>query len=208
VPLADLTPPDSDDAVPAAVRLFVREADRRVEQFATIGHTPAFVACDYEAAYRALRGLAAASLARGGQFCEWGSGFGTVTCLAALLGFDAIGIEVERDLVEEARRLAGDYDLPAEFALGSFVPPGAEKRVYAGGEYAWFTTESDSAYDDLGLDPSDFDVVFAYPWPDEEAIVADLFDHYAGPGAVLVTCQGGTEFRFRRKVPRRKRSRG
>ena len=54
-----------------------------------------------------------------------------------------------------------------------------------GGDYSWFTTSSDHAYDELGLDVSDFDLVFAYPWPDEQAVTAALFDRFAGPGAVL-----------------------
>jgi hypothetical protein len=28
----------------------------------------------------------------------------------------------------------------------------------------------------LGLDPEDFDVVFAYPWPEEECLTSALFE--------------------------------
>jgi hypothetical protein len=38
----------------------------------------------------------------------------------------------------------------------------------------------------LGLDPEDFDVVFAYPWPDEECLTSALFECYARDGAVLL----------------------
>ncbi len=189
---------------PADVRSFLREADRRVEQFLSRGRLHGFVPCDYASAYRVLRWLAGTTVVRGPQFCEWGSGFGVVAGLAALLGFDSCGIEAEAELVEGARRLAEDFDLPVEFAHGSFVPPGGEARVYAGGVYSWMTTEADHAYDELGLAPSDLDVVFVYPWPDEEAITTSLFARYAGPGAVLVTCHGGNAFRVRRKVAGRK----
>ena len=128
-----------------------------------------------------------------------------VTCLAAGLDYEAYGIEIEGELVDAARRLADDFDLPAEFAHGSFVPRGAEDRVHAAGSYSWLTTEGDYAYEELGLEPDDFDVVYAYSWPDEEAVVGELFDRYAGVGAVLVTYHGGTDFRLRRKVVRRKR---
>ena len=110
-------------------------------------------------------------------------------------------------LIREARGLADEFGLPVEFALGSFVPRGAEKRVHAAGSYSWLTTDGDYAYDDLGLDPADLDVVFAYPWPDEEAVVCDLFDRYAGTGAILATYHGSAEFRLKRKVPGRKRRR-
>jgi hypothetical protein len=121
-----------------------------------------------------------------------------------MLEFDACGIEVEELLVEQARRLADDFELPAEFIHGSFVPRGAEERVYSRGNYSWLTTESDYAYDELGLEPDDMDVIFAYPWPDEEGVVGDLFERYGGPGAALATYHGGADFRLRRKVARRK----
>ena len=44
------------------------------------------------------------------------------TLVAAYVGFDAYGIEAEWELVEQARRLADDFDLSAEFVCGSFVP--------------------------------------------------------------------------------------
>jgi hypothetical protein len=49
------------------------------------------------------------------------------------------------------------------------------------------------------------DVVFAYPWPDEESVTGELFDRYAGAGALLVTYHGGDDFRLRRKAARRRR---
>ena len=197
--VADQAPP------PDGVRALLREADRRIGQFLFRGRIHAFVPSDYEGAYRVLRGLVESPDVRGTQFCEWGSGFGAVTCLAEEVGFVACGIEAEAELVDQARRLAEDFGLAAEFAHGSFIPPGAESRVHSGGVYSWLTTESDHAYDDLGLDVADLDVVFAYPWPDEEALTAELFDRYAGPGAVLVTYHTTEGFRARRKTARRSR---
>ncbi|MFO0825394.1 MAG: hypothetical protein U0792_20125 [Gemmataceae bacterium] len=203
--LHDLTLPHSQEPIPADVRRFIADADERIERFHEGCRVPGFVASDYALAYRRLRDLSASAFTRGRQFCEWGSGLGVVTCLAAMLDFDACGIEIEGDLVNEARQLAADFDNPAEFVQGSFVPRGAERRVYAAGEYSWFTTEGDHAYEELGLDISDMDVVFAYPWPDEEAVTAELFERYAGPGAVLVTYHGTDDLRIRRKVGKRGR---
>jgi hypothetical protein len=205
MPLRDLILPAADPKLPPAVGRFLREAERRIDRFQSDSRVPAFVPCDYEAAYAVLRGLSEAMLARGTRFCEWGSGFGVVADLAAMVGFDACGIEIESSLVEEARRLADDFDLSVEFVQGSFVPRGAEGRVHAGGNYSWMTTEGDYAYDDLDLELSDLDVVFAYPWPDEEAVVCDLFEKFAGVGAILATYHGGGEFRLKRKVGRKKR---
>ncbi|MCI0703688.1 MAG: hypothetical protein L0241_21635 [Planctomycetia bacterium] len=203
MPLVDLDVPILEEELPADAERLIREADRRIAEFQNERCLPAFVASDFVGAYRILRNLSEGVLIRGRRFCEWGSGFGVVTALAAMLEFEACGIEVEGILVEEARRLADDFGLPVEFAHGSFVPPGAEERVYARGTYSWLTTEGDYAYDELGLEPADMDVIFAYPWPDEEAVVGVLFEHYAGPGAVLATFHGGSDFRLRRKVARR-----
>ena len=58
-----------------------------------------------------------------------------------------------------------------------------------------------------GLTPDDLDVVYAYPWPDEEAVTAELFERYAGTGAILLTYHGGDGIRARRKVDKRRRRR-
>ena len=201
----DLAP--STTPIPADVARFLREADRRIDLFQDSCRVPGFVPSDYSAGYRVLRAVAESGLARGRQFCEWGSGFGVVACLAAMLDFDACGVEVESILVEEARKLAEDFELPVEFATGSYVPRGAEDRVHRGGSYSWFATEGDYAYEDLGLEPLDMDVVFAYPWPDEEPVTLDLFQRYCGPGAILITFHGGEDFRVRRNRKSGKRRR-
>src|SRR5437762_3419739 len=112
MPLVDLELPAGGSAAPRGVRAFLRDAGRRIRQFQRPGRAPGFVPSDYAGAYAALQGVAAAGLAPGPRFCEWGSGFGVVAGLAALAGFDASGIEVEADLVAAARQLAGDHDLP------------------------------------------------------------------------------------------------
>jgi hypothetical protein len=48
-------------------------------------------------------------------------------------------------------------------------------------------------------------VIFAYSWPDEELVVGELFDRYAGAGALLLSYHGGDEFRLRRKARKRRR---
>lgn len=203
--LVEVNIPEVGGALPREVREFLAEADRRIEQFLHTARAPAFVPSDHDGAYRALKGIVDSGAARGSMFCEWGSGFGVITGLAAFLGYEAYGIEVEGELVNHSRGLAEDFGLRAEFVHGSFVPRGGEDRIHTSGPYSWLTTEGDYAYDEMGLDADDFDVVFAYPWPDEEGVVADLFDRYGGEGAVLVTYHGGTEFRVRRKRPRKRR---
>ena len=163
MPLRDLAVPPTGGTLPPDVRRFIREADRRIAQFQIDCLVPAFVPSSYAAAYGVLRWLSDSTLARGRRFCEWGSGFGVVASLASMLDFESCGIEVEGSLVSEANRLAEDFGLSVEFVHGSFIPRGAEDRVHASGSYSWLTTEATYAYDDLGLDAADMDVVFAYP---------------------------------------------
>ncbi|HXD89016.1 MAG TPA: hypothetical protein VN641_21170 [Urbifossiella sp.] len=205
MPLVELAPLAGDPGIPPDVRRFLREADERIDDFQVWSRVPAFVPCDFEGAYRVLRALADGNLTRGMRFCEWGSGFGVAACLAAMAGFDSCGIEIDGELVTHARQLADDFEIDVEFVRGSFIPPGAEERIDRAGQYAWFTTEADSAYEELDLDPDDMDVIFAYPWPDEEFVTTDLFLRYGGTKAVLVTYHGGDDFRIRRKSnqPRR-----
>jgi hypothetical protein len=192
-------------AMPASVRAFLHEADRRIERYQQNSSVHGFVPSDHGRVFGALQALAESALAPGGRFCEWGSGFGVVTCLAAMIGFDACGIEIESELVDAARRLAEDFELSAEFVCGSFIPRGGECCLGDDGDYAWLTTRGDDLSGELGLSPDEVDAVYVYPWPDEERAVSAVFERYAAAGAVLLSYHGGEDFRLRRKTARRRR---
>ncbi|MFP6677588.1 MAG: hypothetical protein VB878_21055, partial [Pirellulaceae bacterium] len=194
MPLVDIDISINGSVVPDDVVTFLREADLRVSQF--VKNSPirvtGFVPSDFVTVYQFLRAITEANLAPGTSFCEWGSGFGVVASLAAMLEFKVCGIEIEKGLVDASRRLADDFRLPVEFVHGSFIPSGAEDDVeeaYAdtSTEYFWLVTDADDAYDELGLDPHDFDLVFAYPWPGEECLIEGLFEKYTAEEALLLT---------------------
>src|SRR5262249_45626930 len=147
----DLSLPVDETAVPGDVRRFLREAERRIKRFQLQRPAPAFVPSDFGRVYSVLRAVAAANLAPGTLFCEWGSGFAVVACLATLLDFDACGVEIEAELVDAARALAADFGLAVEFVQGSFIPRGGAACVEAGGEFAWLTTDPGGAFEELGL---------------------------------------------------------
>ena len=98
-----------------------------------------------------------------------------------------------------SRRLAADFGLPVEFVQGSFIPAGDRLLMRAAGSFAWLTTTEAPAHEALGLATEDFGIIFAYPWPDEERALGQLFERHAGPGALLVTHHGGEDFRLLRK---------
>ena len=207
MPLLDVDISINGSGLPSNVVAFLREAELRVSQFVrnSPDHVKGFVPSDFVTVYRSLRAITEANLAAGTSLCEWGSGFGVVASLAAMLEFQVCGIEIERALVNASRRLADDFSLPVEFVHGSFVPSGAEADVeeaYAAcsTEYFWLVTDADDAYDELGLGPDDFDVVFAYPWPAEECLIECLFEKYAAEEALLLTYTSYDSVRLRRKV--------
>ncbi len=182
--------------LPSDVRVFLREAYLRVGQF--VRNNPirvsGFAPSGFATVYQSLRAIVEAKLAPGDLFCEWGSGFGVVASLAGMLGFDAYGIEIDRNLYDASRSLAGEFELPVKFIHGNFIPRGDFKTVNE------FATEGASAYQKLGLDVYDFDVVFAYPWPSEERVIEELFERRAHEGALLMTFNQYNFVRLRRKV--------
>ena len=207
MPLVDVDLSIDECELPSKVTAFLCEADERIEAFMRYcpGSLAGFVPSDFVTVYHGLRAIVETNLASGHSFCEWGSGFGVVTSLASMLEFDACGIEIERELVDAARKLADDFELFTEFIHGSFIPPGSERlaeEAYAAdeGESFWLVTHTDGAYDELGLDPSDFDLVFAFPWPNEESLIPRLFQSQASEGALLLTYNQLDSLRLQRKV--------
>jgi hypothetical protein len=169
-------------------------------------NTPAFegyVGSDFQAAFDLLRSYRG----RATTFLEWGSGLGVVTIMATRLGFDACGIEIQPTLVEMADELAEKYQADTQFACGSFVPEAFDADVGEGDEF--FRTESDasSAYDELDRQLSDFELVYAYPWPDEHQLFRSIMRQCGAPGALLIRFDNREGFSTHRCGKRRQRRR-
>jgi hypothetical protein len=201
--LVDVNLPDAMAAVGDEESAFLREADRRINEYLDArsdrnGH--GFVPSDFVAVHLALRAIVDGSVAPGNTLCEWGSGLGVVASLATMLGFDAWGIEIDHELVTASEALADEFDLPVSFVCGNFIPPGSEGCADDMGDLAWLAMGGANAYEEMGLDTEDFDVIFAYPWPGEEHVIAEMFDRHAAVGAVLLTHHGLEGMRLRRKV--------
>jgi hypothetical protein len=196
----------SPQPLPAAIAAYLAVAQQRVGDFYArhaSNDTRGFVPSDYVKIYHALQAIQASNLACGAAFCEWGSGLGIVASLAAMAGFEACGIEIDRELFDESEELADEFKVDVDFVHGSFVPLAAEAMIDLAyqendGELR-LTIAPDSAYDELGQEIADFDVIFAFPWPNDEALTARMFERFAADGALLLTyCE--TDFvRLRRK---------
>jgi hypothetical protein len=120
------------------------------------------------------------------RFLEWGSATGVITIIAGLLGFDAYGIELDRDLVATARDLARRFDSHARFAAGSFLPTGYEWRPRDGDGRTGTLGTGASGYRELGHSLDEFDVIFGYPWDGEAELMLDLMQRYGRADATLL----------------------
>ena len=199
--LETLPIPTGADEWSAPVGRFVAEAEARMAAFVS-GPTPVargFVPSDFPTVYSMLAGIERDGLAPGPRFLEWGSGFGVVAGLAAALGFEAYGIEIRDELVDEAQALVEVCEYDVSFGRGTFVPESAGHLAEEFGEYAWWSEARESGYDEIGLDLEDFDFVYAYPWPGEEELVEAVFDDGASDGALLLTYHGVAGAQLRRK---------
>jgi len=141
-----------------------------------------YIPVDYGLIQRALVPLRE----RGRRFLEWGSATGVVTIIADLLGFEACGIELDADLVEVARELAAEHGSGARFAAGSFIPAGYRWQPADGDARLGTIGEGSPAYEELGLELDQFDVVYGYPWAGERPMMIDLFRHRGRRGARLL----------------------
>lgn len=148
-----------------------------------------FVPADFAAARRALTTLKP----RADTFLELGSGVGLITVVADLLGYRATGIELDPWLVESSWSLAERFTSDATFACGTFVPRHYDNPTLESSEFLTVTDGPD-AYDELGVDLDDFDLIYAFPWPDEEELVLDMVRRCAAPQALFLRFHGTDGF--------------
>jgi hypothetical protein len=141
-----------------------------------------FIPADYEIVLEALLRLRRPGL----RFLEWGSATGVITIMADLLGFDACGIEIDRDLVRIARELADRTGSAARFAAGSFLPTGYVWKAPDGDSRTGTIGHAPSGYLELGRALEDFDLVFGYPWDGEVPMMLDLMRRYGGRDSLLL----------------------
>jgi hypothetical protein len=142
-----------------------------------------YVSADYRAVYEVLAELQGSVV----TFLEWGSGLGVVAIMASLMGYEAYGIEAEPRLVRFADQLAGRYGSNAQFAEGSFIPDDFVWNPAIGDEVQRTNIDAASGYEELGLELRDFDLVYAYPWPDEHSLFHSIMREYGRKNALMLT---------------------
>jgi hypothetical protein len=145
-----------------------------------------FVPANYPLVYSELRKLAGAAV----TFLELGSGLGVVTIMADLLGFEAYGIEIRADLVGHAEQLAETFKSKAVFATGSFLPENYEWSAEFFCEDLRTDPDGMPAYDELDMDLQSFDLIYAFPGPDERLFFRDLLRQSGRHGSIFLTDNG------------------
>jgi hypothetical protein len=196
---------DWDDAaeIPPETEKLLADADEALQAYWDQWHQrpiEQYVACDFRDVWRALSWLTDSGLPRGNTFCEWGCGFGIVTGLASQLGWEAVGIEAESFLVEQAHRFMARNRLAGEILHGNFLPRGSERLARGQSNHASLFHQVPCAYDQHDLQLDDYAVVFAYPWPGEHHFQQEVFRHFAGDGALLLMFLGPYEIELYRKT--------
>ena len=161
-----------------------------------------FLAGDYELVHAALVALREGDLLSGSRFCEWGSGLGVIVGLAAQLGYDAFGIEIQEYLTDQSREWLAAKGLTATFGTGTCVPDALRERFGSGSEHgsgSGLANPAPDGYQALSIDPQSIDLFYVYPPPADEEIILDLFDALAKPGAVLLSYRGEDDVLVHRK---------
>ena len=128
-------------------------------------------------------------------FLEWGSGLGATTIMASRLGFEAYGIEADGTLVEHSEELAAAYGPKARFAQGSFIPDEFEWRPSDDDEVNRTVIDLPEGYAKLDMELRDFDLIYAYPWPNEHTLYHSIIRQFARPDALFLSydAREGTE---------------
>lgn len=143
----------------------------------------AYVSADYEAVFRSLVELRG----RATTFLEWGSGLGVVTIMASRLGFDAYGIEHEPELVEHANAFRERFGPAAHFVRGSFFPDAFHWTPEKGEAEVRTTIHGTAAYEEMGKQLSEFDLVYAYPWPEEHQLLRNVMQECGRDDTLFLT---------------------
>ena len=179
-------------ATPGKIVEFLRAIENVVKQHRVNTATSfrGFVPSDYQVIYRCLKALFDSHLLTGERFCEWGSGVSVVASLAAMIGYESFGIEYDGNLCTAAEGIHEEFDISVALVNGSFIPEGVEDLIIdafaaCDGELA-LHTDADRAYEDIDYAINDFDIIFAYPWPNDLELTLKIFDRCAARGAMLL----------------------
>lgn len=203
----------TDVEVPPDIAKLIQEADQGMDDYYDAGSNkgnPNIVPCDPTLFYKALAYVTKKDLPIGRVFCEWGSGFGYCGCLAAKLGYESYGIELDEKLVQYSRDFAEKRGLDVTYLETSYFPEGYS--CYEGSGARELLRPDDTAgrdsgfhymphYEGMDQDTGEIDVFFVYPWPVEYEMFQELFDELSSDSAIFIVYYGDGEIcAYRKRV--------
>lgn len=107
--------------------------------------------------------------------------------MASRLGFEAYGIEAVPTLVDYSEQLASKYGATARFSQGSFIPDEFDWNPSNGDNVVETFIDTPDGYADLDMELRDFDVIYAYPWPDEHDLFHNVIREFGRRDATLIS---------------------
>jgi hypothetical protein len=107
--------------------------------------------------------------------------------MASRMGFEAYGIESQSELVEYARLLSRAYQSNAKFAAGDFVPDDFEWNPAKGHEASRPVIDAGAGYAELDKKLADFDLIYAFPRPEEHGLFESIVKDCGRPGSLLLS---------------------
>ena len=204
---------NTESAIPSPVANTIADAWETIQGFQVRTRkqpVKGFHPSDFEDAYQWLFNLRSRFPANARpRFCEWGSGFGVISYLAQCLGYNVTAIESDPELFQAAQHWQGQVGATFTHLNGSFIPPGFLDQYHPPsdspknsqqGQTLWLDLDTHSVFEPDNPAASEFDLVYAYPWPGEEEFIFELFDYASKPGALLLTFHGAAEFRLHQKT--------
>jgi len=209
VPYQEIAYPAAAPTLSKQAAAFIAEADLRCDAFydqQLNKRYPRYVPSEPAQIYAALKYVTDQGLPLGETFLEWGSGFGVATGLAAQLGYQATGIEIEAKLTALASELLADQGIEAELLCTSYIPEGFISYDALGGselerdESFGHCLDHPPRYEGMEQDIDEVDLFFVYPWPGEQEMMLKLFDAVAGEGAILIAYYGDQDICLYRKT--------
>lgn len=169
----------SDDTPAAQALTLIQNAKSLAEEMQGLpgeDRIPSLVTSNGLIAWRFLQSAAAYTQTDAPRFCEWGSGIGVVSCLAALRGWESTGVEIEPRLIEVSRQLAKSHDVNVNFRQGNYR-----------------FDRSDEANAAREFDVLGFDIIYIYAWPAERQAVTEAISRHAAPGLIFLRYGGGIQ---------------
>ena len=212
MPLSQIPLAPGEGAPPDRIAAFLKEAEKRIDHlFETEQNKriPRFIPSDPLAIFRAVDFVTREDLPLGRVFCEWGSGFGVATGIAAMLGYEAYGIEIEPTLAAASQSIAEHQGIQLSILNTSYIPDGFESYAAVGGEELVlpenFSDHGDGfdqvpIYEGMPYGTDESDLFFVYPWPGEQEFMQQLFEAVASEGAILLTYLEDGEVSIHQKV--------